>query len=161
MGFSLTLSDIAKSTGLSSGLFAALQRLDELSSIATPARSLTAAISLERNTLDCTVPLNGRTSWAMYLVLHRTEGSGPTATVSSNRLTSVEAPFIAGIASLSAATVTGNIVGVRGGRSTALAVGNVADVAITGNVLLGRCTLPANRPFPAPLDSWLPLNTIV
>ena len=33
--------------------------------------------------------------------------------------------------------------------------------AITGNVLFGIPVLPAGRPFPSPLDTWLPLNTIV
>ena len=33
-------------------------------------------------------------------------------------------------------------------------------VAITGNVITGIPVLP-NRPFPAPLDNWLPMNTVV
>jgi hypothetical protein len=158
-GFLLT--DVARDSGLSTGLLAALRQLDELSSIAEQDRSLTTAISLERNTIDCTVVMNGRTSWALFLVMHRTESSGPTAQISNNRLTSAQPPFIAGIGRLAALTVTGNIVGGEGSRINALSVADVGAAAITGNVLLGQCTLPENRPFPAPLDTWLPLNTVL
>ena len=158
-GSPVTMADLAKGSGLSSGMLAALRRLDEFSSIASVERGLTSAISVERNTIDCTWLVNGKTSWALYLVMHRSELAGPTATISNNRLTSERPPYIAGLAALTAVTVTGNIIGMVGIETTALAVGNVAAAAITGNVVMGRCLLPANRPYPPPLDTWLPLNT--
>lgn len=162
VGFTVKAADLAKSTGLSAGMLSAVRRLNEFSRIAGVNSTLTAAIAVEHNSIDCTVAHNGRTGWALYLVMQRDERFGASATVSSNRLTSERASVIAGIGGLEAATVTGNIVGARSARTTgaALAVGNIGDIAVTGNVVFGGAILPANRPFPAPLNTWLPLNTI-
>jgi hypothetical protein len=58
-------------------------------------------------------------------------------------------------------TVTGNVcIAADSDATSPLTVGAVARVAITGNVLYRYPRLPANRPFPPPLDTWYPLNTI-
>ncbi|HEX8306321.1 MAG TPA: DUF6519 domain-containing protein [Jatrophihabitans sp.] len=161
-GLTIKAADLARSIGLSTGMLSAVRRLAEFSKAAGANSTLTAAITVEHNSIDCTVPHNGRTGWALYLTMQRNEAFGPSATVTSNRLTSERASVIVGIGGLEAGTVTGNIVGTRSGRTTgaALALGDVGDVAITGNVVFGGAILPANRPFPAPLDTWLPFNTI-
>ncbi|GHJ47485.1 hypothetical protein Cs7R123_48270 [Catellatospora sp. TT07R-123] len=57
-------------------------------------------------------------------------------------------------------TVTGNTVRrAESGYSLAV-LGATEGAAITGNVLWGPAVLPAGRPFPAPLDNWLPFNTV-
>ena len=162
-GLTIKAADLAKSTGLSTGMFSAVRRLAEFSRIAGVNSTLTAAITVEHNSIDCTVPHNGRTGWALFLTMRRNEAFGPSAFVTSNRLTSERASVIVGIGGLEAGTVTGNVVGTRSGRTTgaALALGDIGDVAVTGNVVFGGAILPANRPFPAPLDTWLPLNTVV
>jgi predicted MFS family arabinose efflux permease len=67
----------------------------------------------------------------------------------------------AAVLGASATTVTGNTVVGGSERSLALGLAAVGAAAITGNVLVGRVLLPENRPFPAPLDTWQPLNTII
>jgi|GEM_PF-2107439 len=155
------LTDVARESGLSTGILAVLQRLDEFSRVSPAATKLKTAISLERNTVDCTVPFDDRTSWALMLVVRRGEESVPTAIVSNNRLTSLLPPYVAAISSLAGAVVSGNIVAADSTRYQSLVVVNVDAPAITGNVLVGQCVLPENRPFPAPLDTWLPLNTVL
>jgi hypothetical protein len=159
----LAASEVARRTGLSTGMLSAMRQLSEFSKIAGVGSSLTAAITVEHNTVDCTSPLNGRTGWALFLTMQRGEEGGASATVTGNRLTSERSSVIVGIGGMEAATVTGNIIGSRSARTSgpALALGNVGDVAITGNVVYGTTTLPANRPFPAPLNTWLPLNTVI
>lgn len=163
IGFTLKASDIAKSTGLSTGMLSAVRRLSEFSRIAGVNSTLRAAITVEHNTVDCTVPNNGRTGYALHLVMQRNEGFGPSATISSNRLTAERSSVIVGIGGLESMTLTGNIIGTRSSQEygAGLAVGNVEEIAVTGNVVYGGAILPANRPFPAPLDTWLPLNTIL
>ena len=82
--------------------------------------------------------------------------------VDGNRLVSRHAALAAGVLGGTVGTVNGNT--VLGDSSNdshiALAVTLVAAAAITGNVVAGRALLPENRPFPAPLDTWRPLNTI-
>jgi hypothetical protein len=59
-------------------------------------------------------------------------------------------------------TFTGSQVLREQTKLASLAVLGVdGGAAITGNVLFGIPVLPAGRPFPSPLDTWLPLNTIV
>jgi hypothetical protein len=142
----------------------ALSSLAELARIGPSTVTLDAALQVERNTIDCTVPVaNAATiGSALYVLFQNKENRRPTtATVGDNRLSSRN--FItAAVSGLGAVTVTGNIVvGQRSDQAIALAVGNVEAAAITGNVVAGRALLPVNRPFPAPLDTWLPLNTIV
>lgn len=156
----VALTDAARDSGLSTGLLAALDRLDEFSRLNPAGRKLRTAISVERNTVDCTVSIDERTSWALFLVLHRDEGTVPTAVVGNNRLSSLLPPYVAAISTLAAAVVTGNIVAADNTRYQSLVVANVEAPAITGNVLVGQAVLPENRPFPAPLDTWLPLNTV-
>jgi hypothetical protein len=151
-------------SALSKGMIDALTSLAELARIGPSTVTLDAALQVERNTIDCTVPVaNAATiGSALYVLFQNKENRRPTtATVGDNRLSSRN--FItAAVSGLGAVTVTGNIVvGQRSDQAIALAVGNVEAAAITGNVVAGRALLPVNRPFPAPLDTWLPLNTIV
>jgi hypothetical protein len=132
-----------------------------LSRLAAANRSLTSVITVQSNTINCTAEIYGQTGPALNLALERSEESYPSAIVSDNRLNSEQAVVIAWINGLADGTITGNIVGSRWTAEIALQVMNVGDIAITGNVVMGRCTLPANRPFPAPLNSWAPLNTLV
>ncbi|HEX8082162.1 MAG TPA: DUF6519 domain-containing protein [Jatrophihabitans sp.] len=163
IGFTLKASDIAERTGLSPGMLSAMRSLGEFARITQVNSTLTAAIGVDHNVIDCTEPVNGRTGWALFLVMQRNEGFGASANVSGNRLTSERSSVIAGIGGLETGTLTGNIVGTRSGQTTgvALALGDIGEVAVTGNVVHGGATLPTNRPFPAPLNTWLPLNTIL
>jgi hypothetical protein len=137
-----------------SGL-AELVRLD-----AAPA-DLPAQLSVERNTLDCAVTGEDRTGPALFVFTQMS--TGPTAAIGSNRLTSRRASVIvAAVLGPSIVTVTGNTVaGQEDERVLALAVAAVGAAAVTGNVVFGRTVLPENRPFPAPLDTWQPLNTFI
>jgi hypothetical protein len=151
-------------SALSKQMLDALSSLAELARIGPSTVTLDAALQVERNTIDCTVPVaNAATiGSALYVLFQNKDNRRPTtATVGDNRLSSRN--FItAAVSGLGAVTVTGNIVvGQRSDQAIALAVGNVEAAAITGNVVAGRALLPVNRPFPAPLDTWLPLNTIV
>lgn len=159
-GYPVREAEIARRSGISSGMLAALDRLADFDAITPAARKLATAISVERNVVDCTVALNERTSWALTLVLQRQENAIPTAIVGSNRLTSLQPPYVAVIGTLAGVAVTGNIVAADSARYKSLIVADVEAPAITGNVLVGICVLPENRPFPAPLDTWLPLNTV-
>ena len=163
IGFTLKASDIAERTGLSTGMFSAMRSLGEFARITQVNSTLTAAIGVDHNVIDCNEPVNGRTGWALFLVMQRNEGFGASANVSGNRLTSERSSVIAGVGGLETGTLTGNIVGTRSGQTTgaALALGDIGEVAVTGNVVHGGATLPTNRPFPAPLNTWLPLNTIL
>jgi hypothetical protein len=85
--------------------------------------------------------------------------TGTSAVITANRLSAHSAlsAFVFGIATV---TFTGNQAGVLG-SSGSLLLGGTTSVAVTGNVFFGEPTLPAGRPFPPPLDTWLPLNTAV
>ena len=43
----------------------------------------------------------------------------------------------------------------------AVAVGKVIPVAVTGNLFVGPPVLPVRSTQPAPLDTWLALNTVI
>ncbi|MBV9823159.1 MAG: hypothetical protein JO144_13050 [Actinobacteria bacterium] len=159
-GYPVREAEMARRSGMSSGMLAALDRLADFDAITPAAGKLATAISVERNVVDCTVALNEKTSWALTLVLQRQENAVPTAIVGSNRLTSLQPPYVAAISTLAGAAVTGNIVAADSARYHSLVVADVEAPAITSNVLVGVCVLPENRPFPAPLDTWLPLNTV-
>jgi hypothetical protein len=135
--------------------------LAELGRLDAARRELPSDLSVERNTVDCAVLRDDRTGPALYLFTSLREGSGPTATITSNRLTSRRSTVAAAVLGASAATVTGNTVVGGTERDLALAVVGIGAAAITGNVLVGLTVLPENRPFPAPLDTWQPLNTLV
>ena len=151
--------ETAQST-LPPGMAEAMVSLAELSRVGTKNIALDAAIEVDRNVIDCTVPIGSLFGMALWIMLRAHEEGATTAIVAENRLSSINVAtaFVSGA---NAVTVTGNIVvGARSENSIALGVGNTQAAAITGNVVAGRAVLPVNRPFPPPLDTWLPLNTI-
>lgn len=152
--------DIAR-TSLSTGMVQAMVSLAELARVGRTTVTLDVAIQVVRNTVDCTLPETGLSGFALFLLFDSKNFRATTANVADNRLSSGNL-LTAGVSGIAAATVTSNIVvGARDERSIALAVANVEAAAITGNVVAGRAVLPENRPFPPPLDTWQPLNTIV
>ena len=80
--------------------------------------------------------------------------------MTTNRLFSTGATPTAPLLGPASQAITGNIVTTTNGKARSLAVAS-PHVTITGNVLTRTVVLPAKRPSPAPLDSWLSLNTIV
>jgi Family of unknown function (DUF6519) len=84
-----------------------------------------------------------------------------TAIIANNRIRAQRSAVAAAVVGLTACTVTGNIVANAMDDSVrALALLLVDQPAITGNVVVGYALLPTGRPFAAPLDTWLPLNTV-
>ena len=126
-----------------------------------PILKVRSSVRVERNDVDCVLTAKEFTGHAMFIYSTQMENlAGGTAKASANRLTSLQASVAAAVIGASAATVNDNIV-VAPRRTVAFGVAGVVAVAITGNVVEGRAVLPAARPFPAPLNTWLPLNTIV
>lgn len=88
-------------------------------------------------------------------------GRGPSAIVADNQMSArVDGPAVR-LLRLPAA-VTGNVIRnlYDDGVSLALLF-EPSNVAVTGNVLFGYTLLPGGRPFPPPLDTWKPFNTIL
>jgi hypothetical protein len=145
----------------SRNLLTAWGGLSELARLDPTPDAVTASLRLERNTIDCDVPRDQSTGPAVFVYVTPKLASVSSAIIGDNRLTSPNATITALILGLAASTITGNIVaGEVSDNAFALAVSAIRKVAITGNVITGRAVLPENRPFPAPLDTWLPLNTI-
>lgn len=143
---------------LSRNLAAAWDGLVTLNRLDERPTELPCAIVVQRNTVDCTTPEESVTGPALLIGATVSAGNRPTVTVAGNRLVSLRSQVVAAVVGGSGATLTGNI--VAGQRSAALAVVGVLAAAITGNVISGKVVLPANRPFPPPLDTWLPFNEI-
>ena len=122
-------------------------------------RELPAAIGIQRNTVDCTTPDDGPTGFALLVLAAASEAGDASVTVTGNRFTSPETLIVAAVSGAGAASVTGNVIAARGEQPIGLAVLATKAAAITGNVVLGRAALPS-RSFPAPLDTWRPLNEI-
>lgn len=69
---------------------------------------------------------------------------------------------VAVLALVNLVTVTGNQVLRQDRDQASIAVLGVdMAAAVTGNVLFGNPMLPTGRSFASPLDTWLPLNTVV
>jgi hypothetical protein len=138
--------------------------LAELGRLARPAEDVTTSVRVERNSVDCRTPGDDATTGPALFAYLPVDGSrsGSAVAVDGNRLVSRSAPLAAGVIGGTVGTVNANT--VLGDSSNdshiALAVTLVAAAAITGNVVAGRALLPENRPFPVPLDTWRPLNTI-
>jgi len=135
--------------------------LAELGRLQKAVDGLQPAVGIERNAVDCAVPQDGVTGPALFVFTGLHDTTGSSATVTANSLTSRHAILSAALIGPSAATVTGNVIITGERRALALAVAAVVAVAITGNVIEGVALMPDNRPFPAPLDTWQPLNTII
>jgi hypothetical protein len=134
---------------------AALARLDN-----TTAQSA-LMLQIERNDIECGLEQLGTSGPATFIYVLTSNGSATSAEVTANRLSSVGATPAAVLLGVASQAITGNIVTVTDAKATSLTVAASPHVAITGNVIGGTPVIPANRPFPAPLDSWLTLNTIV
>jgi len=146
---------------VSSNLLTIWAGLAELGRLQKLVEGLHPSVGVERNAVDCAVPQDGTTGPALFLFTGLPDTSGSSVSVTSNRLTSRHANMSAAVIGASAATVTGNTIAAAVAGALALGVASVGAVAITGNVIKGGVLMPVNRPFPAPLDTWQPLNTIV
>jgi hypothetical protein len=151
----------ADSLGLSKNMATIWAALAELIRVQPGTAELPPQLSVERNTVDCAVSRDDRTGPALFVFTNAKSSNGPTTAVTSNRLTSRLSNITAAVLGAAATTITGNTVVGGDERSLALGLAAVGAAAITGNVLVGRVVLPENRPFPAPLDTWQPLNTII
>lgn len=121
---------------------------------------VSTSLRVEHNSVDCQLPGDAPTGSALFTLLPiRDEQHPSTATIDANRLFSGGANPVVAIFGGSAITVTGNLVAIAPEEGHSLVVGLVRMVAITGNVVQGPSRLPM-RGFPAPLDTWLPLNTM-
>lgn len=85
-----------------------------------------------------------------------------SALVDANEMIANGTGPVALIVLVNVVTMTGNHVLRQDRDQASVAVLGVdMAAAITGNVLFGNPLLPTNRPFASPLDTWLPLNTVV
>lgn len=132
--------------------------INELQRISIKPERIDPDIRVESNEIDCRTVGNERSGPALYIYSIRTDDTTATAIIANNRMITPLPTIAAVLIGPEFATVTGNVV-VTSGRTRALAIGLVPEVAITGNVVRGTVVLPT-RPFPAPLDTWRPLNTI-
>jgi hypothetical protein len=120
-----------------------------------------AAFLFTCNDVDCRLPDGSPTGPALFLLGPRREVvATSTAVVGDNRLVALFTGTVAGITGYDDVTITGNVcLAADSDAASPLTVSAVTRPAITGNVLFRYPQLPANRPFPPPLDSWDPLNT--
>jgi hypothetical protein len=119
-------------------------------------------LRIERNDIECAVPGTQATGPALFVFASLGGDEVALAEVSTNLLVSRQSAIAAALFGVAGMTVTGNIVGASASETTfSLTVAVTEVVAITGNVIIGQVSLPENRPFPPPLDTWLPLNTVV
>jgi hypothetical protein len=111
------------------------------------------------NDLECAVGELGLTGPAL-MVWDTDDSTDASAMVSDNRMSGRPPGPVALLMQLPFAVVCGNL--IRNGlieRTLSLAVVTSGEVALTGNLVVGRALVPAGRPFPPPLDTWEPLNT--
>lgn len=110
------------------------------------------------NDLGCAVGRRGLTGPAL-LVWDTDDSADTSALISDNRMSGRPRGPVAVLLRLPFVVTTGNLVRNVRHDGMSLAVVATAEVAVTGNLVQGRALLPENRPFPAPLDTWAPLNT--
>ncbi|TQF68269.1 hypothetical protein FK531_14270 [Rhodococcus spelaei] len=143
-------------------------------------------LRVEHNDVDCGIVdpsarLQQVSGAALYVLV--TPGFDTSAVLDANRLHIpglVQGARVLGVPAASVLgvttqTITGNIIGTANPGSYSLIVAELADervprLSITGNVIEGPTNLqklsnpPApqlKRPFQTPLDTWLPLNTVL
>ena len=127
-------------------------------SVSAPER-LDTNVRVESNGIDLRVREGDLSGPALFVYAVRGDDSTVTAMIATNRIVTPLTTISTAVIGPEFATVTGNVIAATTERTYALAVALVAEVAITGNVARGPVLLPT-RSFPAPLDTWLPLNTI-
>ena len=152
---------VAQASPIQQQLLAANAGLAALARLVDSAAQAELMLRIERNDVECGLEEPTTSGPAAFVYAFLREGSATLAEVTANRLSSTGATPVAALLGLASQAITGNIVTTTNAKATSLAVAASPHVAITGNVITGTPVLPANRPFPPPLDSWLPLNTIV
>jgi hypothetical protein len=134
---------------------------------ADPGTALTPRIDVNGNQVDAVFARADSGAGLLVVALDTTGAS--SLVCAGNRIRSrIPAGATVGLWSLVECAFTGNVVTneverVETNRSLVLRprpLGQVAAVAVTGNVLVGPAQLPF-RPNPAPFDTWNGLNTIV
>src|SRR5258708_33512918 len=126
-----------------------------------PLGGLSASLRVERNNVECRIASKQFTGHTLFLyTLLRERFGGGSAMVDANRLISLQAAMAAAVVGPSPAPINGNFFAAPK-DPVAPTVPPVQPPAITRNVVQGRAVLPAGRPFPSPLNTWLPPNTIV
>jgi Family of unknown function (DUF6519) len=154
-------ADQSQPAPLTKTLLTAWQGANELQRIAISPASVDTAVWIERNDIDCRPLKDAASGPALFVYAVQETGNAATAIVSGNRMITGPAVVSAAVIGLRGGTVTGNIVGAAQEQQIALAILLIPAVAITGNVVAGQAVLPIGRPFPAPLDTWVALNTII
>ena len=111
------------------------------------------------NDVECAFGDQGQTGPAL-LVWDTDRTDDGSALVSDNRLSGFGEGPVAVVIRVPEVVANGNLVRNRSGKGLTLALVAAQDVAVTGNIFRGDPLLPTGRPFPSPLDTWLPLNTV-
>jgi hypothetical protein len=111
------------------------------------------------NDLECAVDETGVTGAAL-MVWNTDDDVETSALVSDNRMSGLAEGPVAALLGVAEVVTTGNLVRNRQKGGLSLALVTATDVAVTGNILRGVPLLPVGRPFPSPLSTWLPLNTV-
>jgi hypothetical protein len=144
---------------LSPNYAAAWSAINELQRISPAPERLDTRIRIESNGLDLRVGQGDLSGPALFVYSVRDDDTTATVMIAINRIVTPLARISTALIGPRFATVTGNVIVSTTERTATLAVALVPEVAITGNVVRGPVLLPT-RPFPAPLDTWQPLNTI-
>ena len=152
---------IAQASPIQQQLLAANAGLAALTRLVDSAAQAELMLRIERNDVECGLEEPTTSGPAAFVDASLREGSTTSAEVTANRISSTGTAAAAVLLGLTSQSITGNVVATTNAQATSLAVAASPHIAITGNVITGPPVLPANRPFPAPLDNWLPLNTVV
>ncbi len=143
---------------------AAWSAINELQRLSSAPERLDTSIRVESNGIDLRVrgghlregALSGP---ALFVYSRRADDTTATVLLATNRIVTPLTMISTAVIGPEFTAVTSNVIATTTERTLALATAVVPEVAITGNVVRGRVLLPI-RSFPAPLDTWLPLNTI-
>jgi Family of unknown function (DUF6519) len=138
---------------------AAWSAINELQRLSSAPERLDTSIRVESNGIDLRVRVDALSGPALFVYSRRDDDTTGTAMIATNRMVTPQTAISTAVIGPEFTTVTGNVIATTTERTYALAIALVPEVAITGNVVRGRVLLPT-RSFPAPLDTWLPLNTI-
>jgi hypothetical protein len=111
------------------------------------------------NDLECAVDETGTTGAAL-LVWNTDDDVETSALVSDNRMSALGEGPVAALLGVADVVANGNLIRNRQQRGLSLALVTATNVAVTGNIMRGIPLLPVGRPFPSPLSTWLPLNTV-
>jgi len=135
---------------------------------ADPGTALTARLDLSGNEIDAVLASADSGPGLLVVALDRTSASSLICTGNRIRSRVVQGATVS-LWALVGCTITGNIVSneianAKDDLSIVLEpqiIGNVAAVAVTGNVLVGPVHLPIRAALAAPLNTWNGLNTVM